>query len=99
MQESAVRYAISEFLEVNKHNDYGSPIIKEFNFEQDHPYFKGKSSDLFFRASFPNTDPSSLIDPPSQKKKKRKLRRISQLNFSMFEIKQEILMVRSSGDM
>lgn len=99
LQESAVRYAISEFLEVNKHNDYGSPIIKEFNFEQDHPYFKGKSSDLFFRASFPNTDPSSLIDPPSQKKKKRKLRRISQLNFSMFEIKQEILMVRSSGDM
>ena len=81
LQESAVRYAISEFLEVNKHNDYGSPIIKEFNFEQDHPYFKGKSSDLFFRASFPNTDPSSLIDPPSQKKKKKKVEKDFTIEF------------------
>jgi len=81
LQESAVRYAISEFLEVNKHNDCGSPIIKEFKFEQDHPYYKGKNSDLFFKASFSNTDPSTLIDPPRKKKRKKKVERDFTIEF------------------
>lgn len=63
LQESAIRYAISEFLEVNKHNECGSPIIKEYCFEQDHPYYKGKSSDLFYRAAFLNKDLESYFAP------------------------------------
>lgn len=63
LQESAIRYAISEFLEVNKHNECGSPIIKEYCFEQDHPYYKGKSSDLYYRVAFLNRDPAFLFAP------------------------------------
>ena len=63
LQESAIRYAISEFLEVNKHNECGSPIINEYCFEQDHPYYKGKNSDLYFRVAFLNRDPASLFVP------------------------------------
>ena len=63
LQESAIRYAISEFLEVNKHNECGSPIIKEYCFEKDHPYYRGKSSDLYYKVAFLNRDPASLFIP------------------------------------
>lgn len=72
LQESAIRYAISEFLEVNKHNECGSPVLSEYNFEQDHPYYKGKTSDLLFKASFLNQDPSSLFAPSNKNETEEK---------------------------
>jgi len=63
LQESAIRYAVSEFLEVSKHCDGVTPVIEHYHFEQDHPYYKGKRSDLFFRASIPDVTSKSFIDP------------------------------------
>ena len=70
LQESAIRYAISEFLEVNKHNDNGSPIIERYLFEQPHPYLKGKHTDLFLRAEFPQKDTSSYVVRKKEQSKK-----------------------------
>ena len=54
---------------MNKHSEeddlgnpiLGTPIIKNYYFEQDHPFYKGKRSDLYFQVFFPIFQSEELL--------------------------------------